>query len=59
MGDDTTHWEASGKIPPQGVPQADRTTTLKREGRSEGVYPYVVSDGWGGVTGGVDLYIPP
>ena len=59
MGDDTTHWEASGKISPQGVPQADRKTTLEREGRLEGVYPSVVIDGWGGVTGGGDLYLPP
>ena len=33
MGDDTTYWEDSGRIPPQGGPQADGMTTLAREGR--------------------------
>ena len=27
VGDNTAHWEASGNIPPQGVPQADGATT--------------------------------
>ena len=31
--DDPTHWEGVGRIPPQGVPQADREATSAREGR--------------------------
>ena len=30
MGDDTTHWEGLGKIPPQVGMQADRTKTSDR-----------------------------
>ena len=32
MGDYTPHWEGFGRIPPQGGPQAYRTTTSERGG---------------------------
>ena len=59
MGDDTAHWEDSGRIPPQVGPKADGTTTFERDGRWVVVSPSGVSDGGGGVTGGVDLRLPP
>ena len=31
VGDDATHWEGVGQIPPQGGPQADREAILYRE----------------------------
>ena len=30
VGDDATHWEGVGQIPPQGGPQADREATQER-----------------------------
>ena len=33
VGDDTTHWEGFGRIPPQDVPQADGTSISERERR--------------------------
>ena len=30
MGDDAAHQEGVGRIPPQGVPQVDRESTLER-----------------------------
>ena len=49
VGSDTAHWEASGRIPPKGVPQSCGTTTLEMEGRWVGVSPDVRIDGGGGI----------
>ena len=50
VGAGTSHWEASGRTPPQVGPQADGATTLEREGWWVGVSPSCGSYGGGGVT---------
>ena len=59
MGDYTAHWEFLGRIPSQGGPQADRTTTSDRTGRWVGISPTGRSDGGGGIKGGGYLRLPP
>ena len=39
VGHDTAHWEGFGRIPPQGVPKADREETSERMGRSMDLSP--------------------
>ena len=39
MGDDPPYREGVGRIPPQGVPQADGEATSVREGRRVGIPP--------------------
>ena len=39
MGDNTTHQEGVGRIPPQGGPQFDKDATSEREGRCVGMPP--------------------
>ena len=58
VGDDTVHWEGSGRNPPQYVPQDDRTETSEREGRGMGVSPAGRNNGRGGVTGSGYLHLP-
>ena len=58
VGADTVHWDASGRITPQGGPQASGTTILDKEGRWEGVSPAGGRDGGGRITGGGELNIP-
>ena len=57
--DETTHWECFGRIPSQGGPQADGTTTLERARRWIFVSSAGVIDGGDGITGGGDIHIPP
>ena len=45
VGDDTTHWEGFGRIPPQGGPKDDGMTTSDQAGRWVGVFPTGRSDG--------------
>ena len=39
MGDDPTHWEGVGRIPPQGGPQADGEAALAGEGQCVDINP--------------------
>ena len=59
MGDDTAHWEVVGGVLPQGGTQADRGSTLEREGRSVVIPPAVERNGGGGTAGGGDLRLRP
>ena len=59
VGNDTTHWDSFGRIPPQGIPQADGETTSERTGWRMVVSPAGGSDTRGGITESGYLYIPP
>ena len=58
MGTDSVYEEGVGRIPPQGGPQDDGTTTLEGAGQRLGLLPAGGCDGGGGFVGGGDLCLP-
>ena len=59
MGDNATHWEGVGRIPPHGGPQSDREETLEKEGHGVDILPSGGCDGRSGTARGGDLRILP
>ena len=59
MGDNPTHWEGVGRIPPQGGLQTDGELNLVREGRRVEITPAGGRDGGVGTEGGGYLRLPP
>ena len=59
MGDDPTHWEGVGKIPPQGGSKPDGESNLSREGQRVDISPAGGRDGGSGTAVGGEILLPP
>ena len=59
MGDEPTHWEVVGQIPPQGGPHANREATSTWKRCRVDIQPTRGRDGECGIAGGGDIHLAP